>query len=161
MSSLTGRDRKGLSAHQRPSRRRAFILEINSRETIKRILDECRTIAVVGLSSSTWRPSHGVAAYMQRAGYRVIPVNPNETEVLGEKSYASLNELTDKIDLVDVFRRSEEAGAVVDEAIAIGAKAVWLQEGVIDKAAAQRAVNAGLLVVMDRCWLKEHARRKV
>jgi predicted CoA-binding protein len=136
-------------------------LEINSRETIKRILDECRTIAVVGLSSSTWRPSHGVAAYMQRAGYRVIPVNPNETEVLGEKSYASLNELTDKIDLVDVFRRSEEAGAVVDEAIAIGAKAVWLQEGVIDKAAAQRAVNAGLLVVMDRCWLKEHARRKV
>jgi predicted CoA-binding protein len=136
-------------------------LEINSSETIKRILDECRTIAVVGLSSSTWRPSHGVAAYMQRAGYRVIPVNPNETEVLGEKSYASLNELTDKIDLVDVFRRSEEAGAVVDEAIAIGAKAVWLQEGVIDEAAAQRAVNAGLLVVMDRCWLKEHARRKV
>ncbi|MDX6404547.1 MAG: uncharacterized protein QOH70_2002 [Blastocatellia bacterium] len=97
---------------------------------------------------------------MQRAGYRVIPVNPNETEVLGEKSYASLNELTDKIDLVDVFRRSEEAGAVVDEAIAIGAKAVWLQEGVIDEAAAQRAVDAGLLVVMDRCWLKEHARKR-
>jgi predicted CoA-binding protein len=135
-------------------------LEINSNETIARILDECRTIAVVGLSSSTWRPSHGVAAYMQRAGYRVIPVNPNETEVLGEKSYASLNELTDKIDLVDVFRRSEEAGAVVDEAIAIGAKAVWLQEGVIDEAAAQRAVDAGLLVVMDRCWLKEHARKR-
>jgi predicted CoA-binding protein len=137
-----------------------FILEINSSETIRRILDECRTIAVVGLSSSTWRPSHGVAAYMQRAGYRVIPVNPNETEVLGEKSYASLRELTDKIDLVDVFRRSEEAGAAVDEAIAIGAKGVWLQEGVIDEAAAQRAVNAGLLVVMDRCWLKEHARKR-
>jgi predicted CoA-binding protein len=135
-------------------------LEINSSETIKRILDECRTIAVVGLSSSSWRPSHSVAGYMQRAGYRIIPVNPNETEVLGERSYASLKDVPDQIDLVDVFRRSEEAGAVVDEAIAIGAKAVWLQEGVIDNEAAQRALNAGLLVVMDRCWLKEHMRRK-
>jgi len=137
------------------------ILEINSSQTIKRILDECRTIAVVGLSSSSWRPSHGVAAYMQRAGYRIIPVNPNETEVLGEKSYALLTELTDKIDLVDVFRRSDEAGAVVDQAITIGARAVWLQEGVIDEAAAQRARDAGLLVVMDRCWLKEHAQGRV
>jgi uncharacterized protein len=136
-------------------------VEINSSETIRRILDECRTIAVVGLSSSTWRPSHGVAGYMQRAGYRIIPVNPNETEVLGERSYASLKDVLDKIDLVDVFRRSAEAGAVVDEAIAIGARAVWLQEGVIDDEAARRAENAGLLVVMDRCWLKEHARRKV
>ena len=97
---------------------------------------------------------------MQRAGYRVIPVNPNESEVLGEKSYASLAEVPGRIDLVDVFRRSEEAGAAVEEAIAIGARAVWLQEGVIDHAAAQRAVDAGLLVVMDHCWLKEHARRK-
>ncbi len=97
---------------------------------------------------------------MQRAGYRVTPVNPNENEVLGEKSYASLAEVSGRIDLVDVFRRSEEAGAAVDEAIAIGARAVWLQEGVIDHAAAQRAVDAGLLVVMDHCWLKEHARRK-
>jgi len=135
-------------------------LEINEPETIKRILDECRTIAVVGLSSKSTRPSHGVAAYMQRAGYRVTPVNPNENEVLGEKSYASLAEVPGRIDLVDVFRRSEEAGAAVDEAIAIGARAVWLQEGVIDHAAAQRAVDAGLLVVMDHCWLKEHARRK-
>ena len=95
---------------------------------------------------------------MQRAGYRVIPVNPNETEVLGEKSYAALADVPEKIDLVDVFRRSEEAGAAVDQAIAVGAKAVWLQEGVIDLEAAQRAVEAGLLVVMDRCWLKEHAR---
>ncbi|HLR05253.1 MAG TPA: CoA-binding protein [Pyrinomonadaceae bacterium] len=134
--------------------------EINDPETIKRILDECRTIAVVGLSSKSTRPSHGVAAYMQRAGYRVTPVNPNENEVLGEKSYASLAEVPGRIDLVDVFRRSEEAGAAVDEAIAIGARAVWLQEGVIDHAAAQRAVDAGLLVVMDHCWLKEHARRK-
>ena len=135
--------------------------EINDPETIKRILDECRTIAVVGLSSKSTRPSHGVAAYMQRHGYRVIPVNPNEREVLGEKAYASLRKVPEGIDLVDVFRRSEEAGAAVDEAIAIGAKAVWLQEGVIDHDAAQRAVDAGLLVAMDRCWLKEHARRRV
>jgi predicted CoA-binding protein len=135
-------------------------IQINDPETIKRILDECRTIAVVGLSSSTWRPSHGVAAYMKRMGYRVIAVNPNETEVFSEKSYASLGEVPEKIDLVDVFRRSEEAGTAADEAIAVGAKAVWLQEGVIDHAAAQRANDAGLLVVMDRCWLKEHARRQ-
>jgi predicted CoA-binding protein len=140
---------------------RNFMSQINSQETIARILDECRTIAVVGLSSSSSRPSHGVAGYMQRAGYRIIPVNPNETEVLGEKSYASLADVPDKIDLVDVFRRSDEAGAAVDQAIAVGAKAVWLQEGVIDHRAAQRALDAGLLVVMDRCWLKDHARRKV
>ena len=133
-------------------------MEINSTETIGRILDECRVIAVVGLSSSTWRPSNGVAAYMRRAGYRVIAVNPNETQVFDEKSYASLADVPEKFDLVDIFRRPEEAGKAVDEAIALGAKAVWLQEGVIDHAAAQRAVNAGLLVVMDRCWLKEHAR---
>jgi hypothetical protein len=135
-------------------------LEINSPETIARILDECRTIAVVGLSSKAMRPSHGVAAYMQRAGYRIVPVNPNEVEVLGENAYASLSKAPEKIDLVNVFRRSEEAGAVIDEAIAVGVKAVWLQEGVIDHEAAQRALDAGLLVVMDRCWLKEHARRK-
>ncbi len=135
-------------------------MEINSRETIKRILDECRAVAVVGLSSNPARPSHGVANYIQRQGYRVIPVNPNEREVLGEKAYATLADVPEKIDLVDIFRRSEEAGAVVDEAIAVGAKAVWLQEGVIDKAAAKRAQDAGLLVVMDRCWLKEHARMR-
>jgi len=135
-------------------------LGINEPETVKRILDECRTIAVVGWSSKLTRPSHGVAGYMQRAGYRIIPVNPNEVEVLGEVAYASLSEVSRNIDLVDVFRRSEEAGAVVDEAITAGAKAVWLQEGVIDNAAAQRAVDAGLLVVMDRCWLKEHVRRQ-
>ena len=95
---------------------------------------------------------------MRRAGYKVIPVNPNETEVFGEKAYADLFEVPDKIDLVDVFRRSDEAGKAVDQAIAVGAKAVWLQEGVIDNAAAQRALDAGLLVVMDRCWLKEHIR---
>ncbi len=131
---------------------------INSKETIEEILDECRTIAVVGLSSNTARPSYGVASYMRQNGYQVIPVNPNETEVFGDKSYASLADVPPGVQLVDIFRRSDEAGRAVDEAIAIGAKAVWLQEGVIDQAAAQRAVDAGMLVVMDRCWLKEHHR---
>ena len=133
-------------------------MAINSHETIQRILDECRTIAVVGLSSDPSRPSHGVSSYMRRSGYKVIPVNPNETAVFGEKSYPDLAAVPEKIDLVDVFRRSDEAGKAVDEAIAVGAKAVWLQEGVIDRDAAQRALDAGLLVVMDRCWLKEHIR---
>ena len=133
-------------------------MEINSSQAIKRILDECRTIAVVGLSSNTWRASNSVSAYMQSKGYRVIPVNPNETEVLGEKAHASLSDVPEKFDLVNVFRRSEEAGSVVREAIRIGAKAVWLQEGVIDQTAAREASDAGLLVVMDRCILKEHAR---
>ena len=95
---------------------------------------------------------------MRRSGYRVIPVNPNETEVFGETAYPDLAAVPEKIDLVDVFRRSDEAGKAVDEAIAAGAKAVWLQDGVIDRSAAQRALDAGLLVVMDRCWLKEHLR---
>jgi uncharacterized protein len=133
-------------------------MTLNSRETIQQILDDCRTIAVVGLSSDPGRASHGVAGYMKRAGYRVIAVNPNETEVFGEQAYAALADVPGKIDLVDIFRRSSEAGHAVDEAIAVGAKAVWLQEGVIDYAAVQRAEDAGLLVVMDRCWLKEHAR---
>ena len=133
-------------------------MAINSPETIRRILDECRTIAVVGLSSDPSRPSNSVSGYMRRQGYRVIPVNPNETSVFGEKSYPDLFAVPEKIDLVDVFRRPDEAGKAVDEAIAVGAKAVWLQEGVIDSAAAQRAEDAGLMVVMDRCWLKEHIR---
>jgi uncharacterized protein len=135
-------------------------VEINSREAINKILEDCRTIAVVGLSSNPGRASNGVAGYMKQQGYKIIPVNPNETKVLGETSYSSLGDVPVKIDLVDVFRRSEDAGAVVDEAIKIGAKAVWLQEGVIDEEAAGRAQDAGLLVVMDRCWLKEHIRNK-
>jgi len=135
-------------------------LEINSRETIQRVLDECRTIAVVGLSSNPSRPSNSVSSYMLRHGYTVIPVNPNETEVFGERAYPSLAEVPVNIDLVDIFRRSEKAGTAVDQAIAINAKAVWLQEGVIDQEAVQRASEAGLLVVMDRCWLKEHVRSK-
>lgn len=135
-------------------------MEINSSEAIKKILEDCRTIAVVGLSSNPSRASNGVAGYMKRQGYKIIPVNPREEQVFGEKSYPTLADVPIKIDLVDVFRRSEEAGKVVDEAIKVGAKAVWLQEGVIDNAAAERAQEAGLLVVMDRCWLKEHARNK-
>ena len=133
-------------------------MDINASQTIRQILDECKTIAVVGLSSNPMRPSNGVARYMQRAGYRVIPVNPNETVVLEEKAYPTLADVPLAVDLVDVFRRPSEAGAAVDEAIRVGAKAVWLQEGVIDHEAAERALDAGLLVVMDRCWLKEHAR---
>ena len=133
-------------------------MEINSSDTIRKILEDCKTIAVVGLSSNPGRASYGVASYMKRRDYKVIPVNPNETEVFGEHAFASLADVPGEIDLVDIFRRSSEAGAAVDQAIAVGAKAVWLQEGVIDHAAAQRALDAGLLVVMDRCWLKEHAR---
>ena len=135
-------------------------MDINSQDTINRILEECRTIAVVGLSSNPWRPSNSVAGYMKEQGYSVIPVNPNEPEVFGEKSYRSLADVPEKIDLVDIFRKSESAGEAVDEAIKIGARAIWLQEGVIDERAAERAVEAGLLVVMDRCWLKEHMRVK-
>ena len=136
------------------------MVEINSDEVISNILDEAKTIAVVGISSDPSRPSYSVSRYMQSNGYRIIPVNPNETSVLGEKAYASLDDVSEKIDLVDIFRRSDEAGQHVDEAIRIGAGGVWLQEGVIDEAAARRALDAGLQVVMDRCILKEHLKRK-
>ena len=116
-------------------------------------------IAVVGLSSSKMRPSYGVAEYLQRAGYKIIPVNPNETEVLGERALARLEDIREKVAIVDVFRRSEFVPQIVESAIAIGAKAVWMQEGVIHEAAAERARAAGLEVVMDLCILKEHARR--
>ena len=134
--------------------------EINNDAVISRILDETKTIAVIGLSSNPSRPSYSVSRYMQSNGYRIIPINPNETSALGEKAYTSLDDVTEKIDLVDIFRRSDEAGRHVDEAIRIGARGVWLQEGVIDEAAAERALAAGLDVVMDRCILKEHLKRK-
>ena len=121
-----------------------------------KILRSARTIAVVGLSTNPRRPSYGVARYLQRAGYRIIPVNPNVSEVLGERAYATLSELPGPVDVVEVFRRSEFAGAVVDEAIAIGAAAVWLQDGVVDEAAAERARAAGLDVVMDDCMMRRH-----
>jgi predicted CoA-binding protein len=122
-----------------------------------KILRSARTIAVVGLSANPGRPSYGVARYLQRAGYRIIPVNPNVSEVLGERAYATLSELPGQVDVVEVFRRSEFAGAIVDEAIAIGAGAVWLQDGVVDEAAAERARAAGLDVVMDDCMMRRHA----
>ncbi len=123
---------------------------------IPELLKNTRTIAVVGLSSSPMRPSNGVSEYMKQAGYRIIPVNPNETEVLGEKSYARLEDVPETIDMVNVFRRSEHVPEIVESAIRIGAKSLWLQEGVIHERAAQRARGAGLEVVMDRCILKEH-----
>jgi len=128
-------------------------------DAIRELFAASRTIAVVGLSSSAMRPSHGVAEYLQRAGYKIIPVNPNEIEVLGERSVARLEDIREKVDIVDIFRRSEFVPEVVESAIAIGAKAVWMQEGVIHEAAAQRARAAGLTVVMDLCMMKEHARR--
>ncbi|MDE3119822.1 MAG: CoA-binding protein [Nitrospirota bacterium] len=131
----------------------------SSPETIRRIFDECRTIAVVGLSANPTRPAYDVASSMQQQGYRIVPVNPLEMPVLGQTAYASLAAVPGRVDLVSVFRKSEEAGGVVDQAIKVGAKAVWLQEGVIDEDAAQRAQRAGLLVVMDRCWKKEWKKR--
>lgn len=129
-----------------------------SQEWLAGLICDCRIIAVVGLSSNPARPSYRVAAYMQRQGKVVVPVNPRETAVLGEPAYPALSAVPGPVDMVNIFRRSEEAGLVVDEAIRIKAKAVWLQEGVIDEAAAERARRAGLQVVMDRCWLKEHMR---
>lgn len=125
---------------------------------IPELLRASRVIAVVGLSSKKFRASHGVAEYMQKQGYRIIPVNPNETEVLGEKAYARLEDIPEHIDIVDVFRRSEFVKPVVDSAIRIGASAVWMQEGVVNETAARKARDAGLTVVMDRCILKEHQR---
>jgi predicted CoA-binding protein len=132
-------------------------VELRADGTAERILRTAQTIAVVGLSPHPWRASHGVARYLQRAGYRIIPVNPNVTEVLGERAYPSLREVPEPIDVVDVFRRSALVGPIVDDAIAIKARAVWLQDGVIDEAAAARARAAGLDVVMDDCMMRRHA----
>ena len=125
---------------------------------ISKILHTARTIAVIGLSGKRFRPSYGVAEYMKRAGYRIIPVNPLETEVLGEKCYPDLDSIPEPVDIVDIFRRSEFVPDLVEAAIRIGAKAVWMQEGVVHEAAALRAAQAGLAVVMDRCILKDHRR---
>ena len=126
--------------------------------SIPDLLRASRVIAIVGLSSKRFRPSYGVAEYMQREGYRIIPVNPNETEVLGEKAYARLEDIPEHIDIVDIFRRSEFVQPLVESAIGLGASGVWMQEGVVDEDAAGKAKAAGLTVVMDRCILKEHRR---
>ena len=129
-----------------------------SDQQIAALLRGAHTIAVAGLSSRISRASNGVSRFLQSAGYRVIPVNPNEAEVLGEKSYARLEDIPEKVDIVDVFRRPEFVPEIVDAAIRIGARAVWMQEGVVHEEAAERARRAGLMVVMDRCILREHRR---
>lgn len=127
-----------------------------SADPIRELLETSKFIAVVGLSSSRSRPSYGVARYLQSAGYRIIPVNPNETEVLGVRAYPRLEDVPDKIDIVNIFRRPEAVPEIVESAIRIGARSIWMQEGVIHEAAAERARQAGLVVVMDRCILKDH-----
>ena len=131
-------------------------------QEIAQLLSTARTIAVVGLSGDSDRPSFGVAQYLQSKGYRILPVNPTIDSVLGEKSYASLSEIPEnvniKVDIVDVFRRPEFVPALAEEAIKIGARCLWLQLGVVHEEAARRARDAGLLVVMDRCLKVEHAR---
>ncbi|HUI81952.1 MAG TPA: CoA-binding protein [Bryobacteraceae bacterium] len=128
---------------------------------ISEILQSARTIAVVGLSGKRYRPSFGVAEYLQRAGYRIIPVNPEEVEVLGEKCYPDLDSVPDAIDVVDIFRRSEFVPDIVEAAIRKGAKAIWMQEGVVHEEAARRAEQAGITVAMDRCILKDHRRMDI
>ena len=122
------------------------------------ILRSSRTIAVVGLSSRRFRPSYGVAEYMKRAGYQIIPVNPAESEIMGETCYPDLESIPGPVDIVDIFRRSEHVPEIVEAAIRKGAKVIWMQEGVVHEDAARRAMDAGLAVVMDRCILKDHRR---
>ena len=128
-------------------------------DEIGELLKQSKTIAVVGLSDSPLRPSYGVSAYMQGHGYHIIPVNPAIKGALGEKAVPTLADVQGKIDIVDVFRRSEFVPEIVDEAIRLKVPAIWLQEGVIHEAAAEKARKAGILVVMDKCILKEHRRR--
>lgn len=129
-------------------------------ERITELLKTAKTIAVVGLTDSPLRPSYGVSHYMQSRGYHIIPVNPNITDWMGEEAYASLLEVPEKIDIVNVFRRSEAVPEVVEQAIQIKAPAIWMQEGVIHEEAAEKARQAGIFVVMDRCILKEHRKRE-
>ncbi len=129
-------------------------------ERITELLKSAKTIAVVGLTNTPTRPSYGVSHYMQSQGYRIIPVNPNITEWMGEKAYPSLLDVPEKVDIVDVFRRPDAVPEVVDQAIQIEAPAIWMQEGVVHHEAAEKARQAGIFVVMDRCILKEHIKRQ-
>jgi len=130
-----------------------------SNDSIAELLKSAKTIAVVGLSDNPMKPSYGVSQYMQARGYRIIPVNPQAAEVLGEKSYASLLDIPEKVDIVDVFRRPDAVPEIVDQAIQLKVPALWLQETVVHEEAAQKARDAGILVVMDKCILKEHRKR--
>jgi predicted CoA-binding protein len=125
-------------------------------EDVERILTTSKTIAVVGLSDKPTRDSHQIAGYLQQSGYRIIPVNPRIAEALGEKAYASLRDIPERVDVVQIFRRSEEVPPVVDEAIAIGAKVIWMQSGIVHEEAAARAEAAGVTVVMDACMRSAH-----
>ncbi len=124
--------------------------------TIEQLFKESKVVAVVGLSPNPARDSNRIARYLQAQGYRVIPVNPNAEEVLGERSYPSLADVPEKIDLVDIFRRSEDVPPIVDEAIAAGAKVIWMQLGIVHQEAAKKAAAAGLDVIMDKCTMVEH-----
>ena len=124
--------------------------------TEKQIFDSCRVVAIVGISPNPDRPSYRVASYLKENGYKVVPVNPTTGEILGETCYPDLSSIPETVDVVDIFRRSEEVPAIVEDAIKIATKAVWMQEGVVNEAAAAHARASGLLVVMDRCMLKEH-----
>jgi uncharacterized protein len=128
-------------------------------DPVSEILKTSHRVAVVGLSNRRFRPSYGVAEYLQSVGYRIIPVNPNETEILGEKAYARLEDIPERVDIVDIFRRSEFVPEIVESAIRVGARAVWMQESVIHAEAAERARRVGLFVIMDHCILKEHVKR--
>jgi len=128
-------------------------------DTIGELLQKTKTIAVVGLSDSPYRPSHGVSAYMQSQGYRIIPVNPTIDNALGEESYPSLLDVKEKVDVVNIFRRPEFVPDVVDQAIQLKVPVIWMQEGIIHEQAAEKARRAGITVIMDRCILKEHRRR--
>jgi predicted CoA-binding protein len=127
---------------------------------ITNVLAAAKTVAVVGLSPKRYRASYGVSETLQASGYRIFPVNPNESEVLGQKCYARLEDIPEKIDIVDIFRRSEFVPEIVDTAIRIGARAIWMQEGVEDEASAERARRAGLFVIMDNCIAKEIFKRR-
>ena len=129
-------------------------------DDIEKIIRESKSIAVVGISNKLGRPSLTVASYLKGQGYRIIPVNPTIQDVNGEKCYPDLVSIPEKVDVVDIFRKPADVLPVVEEAVRIGAKAVWLQEGIVNEEAARRAKEAGLLVVMDQCMLKEHARLK-
>lgn len=131
-------------------------LQNASSDEVRRILETARTIAVVGLSDKPDRDSYRVAAYLQSQGYRILPVNPNLTEILGERAYGSLRDVPVPIDVVDIFRRPDAVPAIVADAIAVGAKAVWMQDGIVHNAAAAEARAAGLTVVMSKCLLREH-----
>jgi predicted CoA-binding protein len=133
-------------------------MPVDDIEGIRRILNECKTIAIVGLSANWFRPSNFAAKYMLDHGYRVIPVNPAYEEVLGQRCYPSLGDIPEKVDMVDVFRRPDDVAPIVEDAIAIGARVLWLQIGVINHGAVARAKEAGLDVVMDRCVKIEYAR---